>query len=101
MRNFRQSIDWSSYLTTNDLVCFSPVSWEKAHKRQQHLMKTFAKTYRVFFIEEPVLHAEEDNYTIRLSESGVLIVTPYLQEKNYSDMDLVMRKKKLISKIFI
>jgi hypothetical protein len=43
--------------STYDVICFSHLRWDFVFQRPQHLMTRFARTHRVFFIEEPVFDA--------------------------------------------
>ena len=36
-----------------DVLCLSHLRWEFVYQRPQHLMTRFARTRRVFFLEEP------------------------------------------------
>jgi len=38
----------------HDLICFSHLRWNFVYQRPQHLLTRAAKTYRVWFLEEPV-----------------------------------------------
>ena len=40
--------------TDRALICFSHLRWHFVFQRPQHLMTRFARTMRVFFVEEPV-----------------------------------------------
>jgi glycosyltransferase involved in cell wall biosynthesis len=60
-----------------DLVCLSHLRWSFVFQRPQHLMSRFARTRRVFFIEEPVFDASEPRLTMTLT-SGVHVVVPHL-----------------------
>ena len=37
-----------------DLVCLSHLRWNFVFQRPQHLMSRYARTRRVFFVEEPI-----------------------------------------------
>jgi UDP-galactopyranose mutase len=65
-----------------DLICFSHLRWRFVFQRPQHLMSRFAKARRVFFVEEPIFEAGNEAVfrgTV-CSETGVVVVTPYLPE---------------------
>ena len=62
---------------TMDLVCFSHLRWNFVFQRPQHLLSRFAKTYRVFYIEETEYFASADSYKINLSDEGVWVVSLY------------------------
>jgi UDP-galactopyranose mutase len=66
--------------TANDLLCLSHLRWGFVYQRPQHLISRFAKTKRVFFVEEPVF---AENQTPRMDirlceESGVTVCVPHL-----------------------
>lgn len=64
-----------------DIVTFSHLRWDFVFQRPQHLMSRFAKTRRVFFFEEPIIHDGpcEPQFSIHVCEkTGVVIVTPHL-----------------------
>ncbi len=65
-----------------DVLTFSHLRWDFVFQRPQHLMSRFAKSHRVFFFEEPVLHDEPccARLDVRPCEkTGVVVVTPHLE----------------------
>jgi glycosyltransferase involved in cell wall biosynthesis len=63
--------------TPADLLCFSPLRWGFVFQRAQHLMVRFARTRRVFFIEEPHRTDGVSTATVTVHD-GVHVVEPYL-----------------------
>jgi UDP-galactopyranose mutase len=66
--------------TANDLVCLSHLRWGFVYQRPQHLISRFAKTKRVFFVEEPIF-AEDETPRMQIElcqESGVTVCVPHL-----------------------
>lgn len=65
-----------------DLICLSHLRWGFVFQRPQHLMSRFAKTRRVFFIEEPVFEnkAEAEMRVVECPQTGVQVVTPVFPE---------------------
>ena len=62
-----------------DLICFSHLRWNFVYQRPQHLMSRFAKTRRVFYIEEPIYDAPSQyNEIYDDTETGVCVVTPHI-----------------------
>jgi UDP-galactopyranose mutase len=64
--------------TFPDLVCLSHLRWNFVFQRPQHLMVRFAKTRRVYFVEEPLY---EDIQVPTMSvdmHDGVWVVVPRL-----------------------
>jgi len=68
-------------LTTlpQDVVCLSHLRWGFVFQRPQHLLSRFARTHRVFFVEEPVptdgVPRLERNVC---PETGVIVVVPQI-----------------------
>ena len=60
-----------------DLLCLSHLRWNFVFQRPQHLMVRFARTRRVFFVEEPLFDADEPRLDVSLSH-GVHVVVPHL-----------------------
>ena len=60
-----------------DVLCFSHLRWTSVFERPQQLMMRFARTRRVFFVEEPVCDAAIPQLDVRVSH-GVHVVVPHL-----------------------
>jgi len=60
-----------------DVVCFSHLRWGFIFDRPHHLMMRFARTRRVFFIEDPVFGAPASHAVVKSIE-GVHVVVPHL-----------------------
>lgn len=82
-----------------DLICFSHLRWNFVYQRPQHLLSRFAKTFRVFFIEEPLYTEDADNLQITLTVENVFVVIPQLQqgENSYSNDERIFS---LLSRLF-
>lgn len=64
-----------------NLICFSHLRWSFVYQRPQHLLSRFSVDSTVWFMEEPVFDAREQNYLSLKSESATLtIVVPHLQQ---------------------
>ena len=63
---------------SDDLVCWSHLRWNFVFQRPQHLMVRWARTKRVFFVEEPMTTDGLARLEIRRDASGVHVVTPAL-----------------------
>lgn len=61
-----------------DLVCFSHLRWDFVYQRPQHLLSRFAKTSRVFFIEEPVFHDGEAEFKVSPRGDNLYVVVPHV-----------------------
>ena|ERR1700741_3856708 len=84
-------------MLTIDLICFSHLRWNFVYQRPQHLLSRFAKHQRVFFIEEPILDADSDFYSINKKEDNTLwIITPHIQ-KDLSPEQVAQRQKVLLA----
>ena len=79
---------------TPDLVCFSHLRWNFVFQRPQHLMSRFAKTQRVFFIEEPLFQSgtQDTLRTTVCAQTGVHIVTPHLREDHADSADIIVNR---------
>ena len=64
--------------TDTDVVCFSHLRWDFVYQRPQHLMSRFARSSRVFYVEEPIFDAGEDRIDIINAESNVYRLVPHL-----------------------
>src|SRR5947209_5155059 len=63
-----------------DVVCFSHLRWDFVFQRPQHLMSRFARARRVFFIEEPIFDAAEDQIDVNNPQSNVYRLVPRLSD---------------------
>ncbi|MGI8961156.1 MAG: hypothetical protein ACR2IV_15595 [Bryobacteraceae bacterium] len=62
-----------------DLICMSHLRWGFVFQRPQHLMSRFARTRRVFFIEEPIFEDTEPYLKSSVCpKTGVHVQTPVL-----------------------
>jgi glycosyltransferase involved in cell wall biosynthesis len=59
-------------------LCFSHLRWNFVHQRPQHLLTSAAASYRVYFIEEPEFADGGAHYRMRVTTSGVTVLTPIL-----------------------
>jgi len=61
------------------LICFSHLRWDFVYQRPQHLLSRFSKVSIVWFFEEPVFDAQEQNYLSIKSHTPTLnVVVPHL-----------------------
>lgn len=62
-----------------DLIVFSSNSFDSTEYRTSELMARFAKRWRVYFFEAPIIGVtKEPTYFLRKNEHQVTIVQPYL-----------------------
>jgi UDP-galactopyranose mutase len=75
-----------------DLLCFSHLRWNFVFQRPQHLMSRFAKTRRLFFIEEPVA-GDKPAMNVRVcDQTGVHIAVPALPSNLGSQSHQVLER---------
>jgi UDP-galactopyranose mutase len=83
-----------------DLVCFCHIRWDFVYQRPQHLLSRFAKSYRVFYIEEPQFINEDNSYlNISLIREHLCIVVPTLSN-NLSKEDVINIQQSLLNQFF-
>ncbi|WP_427185309.1 UDP-galactopyranose mutase [Bordetella bronchialis] len=62
-----------------DLICFSHLRWNFVYQRPQHLLSRFAKSHRVYYVEEPIAidggQARMDRQSVA---AGVTVLVPLL-----------------------
>ncbi len=61
-----------------DIICFSHLRWNFVYQRPQHLLKRFARSGRVFYVEEPFLEAAADAFTVQTTPENVFNVQLHL-----------------------
>jgi UDP-galactopyranose mutase len=62
-----------------DILCFSHLRWDFVFQRPQHLLSRYARSRRVFFVEEPVLDATRAPWMdLRRAGHGVQVAVPHL-----------------------
>jgi UDP-galactopyranose mutase len=62
------------------LICFSHLRWDFVYQRPQHLLSRFARTSRVFYVEEPVFGSDSPRLDITARENGLQVVVPSLPQ---------------------
>ncbi len=83
-----------------DLVCFCHIRWDFVYQRPQHLLSRFAKSYRVFYIEEPQFIDEDNSYlNISLISEHLWVVIPNLPH-NLSNEEVVNTQQSLLTQLF-
>ena len=81
-----------------DVVCFCHLRWDFVYQRPQHLMSRFAKTGRVFYIEEPVISEGGARFETTARDGGVTVVVPHVPREKTATMAGVLRP--LIDRMF-
>ena len=62
----------------NDLVCLSHLRWDFVFQRPQHLMTRWAKSARVFYVEEPIFDAEQPHMHVSTRDPQLHVCVPHL-----------------------
>jgi glycosyltransferase involved in cell wall biosynthesis len=83
----------------SDLVCFSHLRWNFVFQRPQHLLSRFAKVYRLFYVEEPIFHDQDDTIIITLTKENVFVVIPHLKHGSSSE-SIELRQEILLQQLF-
>lgn len=81
-----------------DIVCFCHLRWDFVYQRPQHLMSRFAKSGRVFYIEEPVISEGAARFETTARDGGVTVVVPHVPREKTANMAGVLRA--LIDRMF-
>ena len=81
-----------------EIVCFSHLRWDFVFQRPQHLLTRLADHFRIYYIEEPVFHQEQDHYT-EVVHNNIHIVKPHLKG-SHEDANVAPRQKLLLRNLF-
>ena len=81
-----------------DLLCFSHLRWDFVYQRPQHLLSRFAKSDRVFYIEEPEFGSVDDHYDLSPTKDKVVVVKLRLAS-DASQNDVIERQRKLVDSL--
>src|ERR1700712_1780793 len=74
-----------------DLLCFCHLRWNFVFQRPQHLISRFSKSFRTFYVEEPVYNDQPDGYTTHLNKENVWIVVPHLNDQTEGNQTIRQR----------
>ncbi len=88
-----------AFLHDIDLVCFSHLRWGFVFQRPHHLLTRFSKHQRVFFIEEPIFHDDDDKLQIENFNENLYVVTPFLKH-GLKEKEIQNRQRKFVEKLF-
>ena len=61
-----------------DLICFSHLRWNFVYQRPQHLLSRATKSYRVWFIEEPIYDNGEPRLIQTQQANRLTVLVPHL-----------------------
>src|SRR5688572_14662793 len=81
-----------------DLICLSHLRWNFVFQRPQHLMSRYARTRRVFFVEEPLFEDVPEPRVSIEAHDGVLVVVPKLP-KAYRPDQTITAQRAVIDKL--
>lgn len=85
---------------SHHLVCFSHLRWNFVYQRPQHLLTRFARSYKVYYVEEPLYGAESNVLAVSNPDSNLWVVTPQLKE-GLSEDEAIAVQKELLANFFI
>ena len=88
-----------AFLHNIDLICFSHLRWGFVFQRPNHLLSRFSKHQRVFFIEEPIFHDDEEKLHIENFNENLYVVTPHLQS-GIDEKQVCKKLQKYIANLF-
>lgn len=78
-----------------DLLVFSHLRWDFVFQRPQHLISRFARSRRVFFLEEPLYRSDIDSLQLQCVQDGrhqVAVLTPLIPERMaWNDNEAALR----------
>src|SRR5204862_3891056 len=77
-------------ISRSDVVCFSHLRWNFVYHRPQHRMSRFARSRRVFFIEEPIQNEGETRMDVSMNTNNVIVCVPLLSPSDFETPDHVM-----------
>ena len=85
---------------SSDLICLSHLRWNFVFQRPQHLMTRYARTRRVYFVEEPVFeNATEPHVTIDVHD-GVFVVVPKLPS-GYTAEQSIRAQRAIVDQVIV
>jgi glycosyltransferase involved in cell wall biosynthesis len=87
-----------AFLHGIDLVCFSHLRWGFVFQRPNHLLTRFSKHQRVFFIEEPIFHDNDDKLHIENFNENLYVVTPYIKH-GLKEKEVQNRQRKFLNSL--
>ena len=84
--------------SSTDLVCLSHLRWNFVFQRPQHLMTRYARTRRVYFVEEPLFErVAAPGVTVDLRD-GVFVVVPRLPE-GYTSPQSIRAQRAILDQV--
>jgi UDP-galactopyranose mutase len=88
-----QSIAPASRPELPDLLCFSHLRWNFVYQRPQHLLSRFARTHRVYYIEEPIETEDRQPWIERrpVAENITVLIPRLPKEPFHEDRESMQR----------
>ena len=83
-----------------NLICFSNLPWNRNYPRTKFILSRFATQYVTYYVEECVFNDQEDGYDLSKTKEKVLLISPHLKDKNYSETEKISRVSFLIKDLF-
>jgi glycosyltransferase involved in cell wall biosynthesis len=77
----------------NDLVCLSHLRWDFVFQRPQHLMTRWAKSARVFYVEEPIFDAEQPHMHVSTRAPQLYVCVPHLPANTQPERARVLQRQ--------
>jgi len=64
-----------------NIICFSHLRWDFVFQRPQHLLTRLSKNFNIYYIEEPVFDAaDQEYYTFTKRDKNLWVMVPHLPE---------------------
>ncbi|KAA5536158.1 glycosyltransferase family 1 protein [Taibaiella lutea] len=79
-----------------DLICFSHLRWDFVFQRPQHLLSRSAKTFRTFYIEEPVFSLNGSGLHVNEVSRDLYTITPFLPE-GLQETEMIQQQHTLLA----
>ncbi len=83
-----------------DIICFSHLRWNFVYQRPQHLLSRLTKSYRIFYVEEPIMDTVTPYLDHYENEDQVRIVVAHLPT-GLSDEESIAIQNKLLREFFV
>jgi len=82
-----------------DIICFSHLRWDFVFQRPQHLLCRCAKTFRTFYIEEPIFSRDRTGLQVKQASQDLFTVTPLLIE-GLQDAEMIKLQQALLADLW-
>jgi glycosyltransferase involved in cell wall biosynthesis len=82
-----------------DVVCLSHLRWDFVFQRPQHLMTRWARSHRVFFVEEPIDSEGPARLDVHIRQQGVQVLVPRFP-RSIAPPDATVLQAQLLRRFF-